>query len=266
MVSVSPDVDREGRDSERSDGRSLTDRADWWWDRHSQSLLHVRMRSVRGSIYAAAISVAADSLTKLRFAGSSEGASVPSLSGRFFAGMAPEGSPSHCAHGVNVCCVFLCRDDCGRLLLHRRTAACRDEAGAWDCGGGRLEFGEDPLAAVRREILQEYQTRPRNIRPIGVRTVLREQDGHLTHWLAIVFEVLVDPSTIRVGEPDKMADLRWFEIDGLPAPLHSQLQEHLSLLPQWRERRVRLRRRLRRIAHRASAGHRRSTKHALRRC
>jgi len=165
--------------------------------------------------------------------------------------MAADAQGRHLPSNVNVCCVFLCRDKRGRLLLHRRTPACRDEVGTWDSGGGQLEFGEDPLAALWREVLEEYQTHPRRIRPIGLRTVLRERDGHLTHWLAVVFEVLVDPATVRVGEPDKMADLQWFDLDGLPAPLHSQLQGHLSLLPQWRERRVRLRRRLRRAVHRA---------------
>jgi 8-oxo-dGTP diphosphatase len=133
---------------------------------------------------------------------------------------------------VRVCCVFLCHDERGRLLLHRRTAACRDEAGTWDCGGGALEFGEDLFDAVRREVREEYGAPVRSIRSLGVRNVLREHEGRLTHWVAAVFDVLVDPARIRLGEPDKMAELGWFDRDHLPAPLHSQLREHLAMLPR----------------------------------
>ena len=135
---------------------------------------------------------------------------------------------------IRVCCVFLCRDRSGRLLLHRRTDACRDEAGTWDCGGGALEFGEDPLDAVRREVREEYGTSVRRARVVGARNVLREQGGCLTHWVALVFDVLVDAHEVRIGEPDKMADLAWFEESALPAPLHSQLPDHLALLRRHR--------------------------------
>lgn len=135
---------------------------------------------------------------------------------------------------IQVCCVFLCRDDRGRLLLHRRTDACRDEAGTWDCGGGALEFGEEPFEAVRREVREEYGTSAKHIRPLGMRNVLREEDTGLTHWVALVFDVLVDPGAVRIGEPEKMEHLAWFEVAALPHPLHSQLGDHLALLPPLR--------------------------------
>jgi 8-oxo-dGTP diphosphatase len=45
------------------------------------------------------------------------------------------------------------RDD--RLLMIRRSAD-RDHApGEWECGSGRVEYGEEPEAAVRREAREE---------------------------------------------------------------------------------------------------------------
>lgn len=117
-------------------------------------------------------------------------------------------------------------------MLHRRTQACRDEAGTWDCGGGVLEFGETPHDAVRREVAEEYGARALRIRALGVRNVLRDEGACPTHWVAFVFDVLVDPSEVTIGEPEKMACLDWFRLDRLPEPLHSQLRCHLELLPR----------------------------------
>jgi hypothetical protein len=37
---------------------------------------------------------------------------------------------------------------------------------------------------------------------------------------------------VRIGESDKMAELAWFDTTALPMPVHSQLREHLALLPR----------------------------------
>ncbi|HEV7964471.1 MAG TPA: NUDIX domain-containing protein [Actinoplanes sp.] len=127
-----------------------------------------------------------------------------------------------------VSCVFVCHDRDGRLLLARRSAGARDEPGAWDCGAGALEFGETLEAAVSREVGEEYATKPLKIELTGVRNVLR--DDPPSHWVAIVFAVLVDPATVCIGEPHKFDALGWFERGALPTPLHSQLPATLELL------------------------------------
>jgi ADP-ribose pyrophosphatase YjhB (NUDIX family) len=38
-----------------------------------------------------------------------------------------------------------------------RNTLCRDEHGAWDCGGG-LEFGDTVEEALQKEIHEEYKT------------------------------------------------------------------------------------------------------------
>jgi ADP-ribose pyrophosphatase YjhB (NUDIX family) len=113
-------------------------------------------------------------------------------------------------------------------LLARRSAGARDEPGAWDCGAGALEFGETFEAAVAREVREEYRTEPREIELAGVRNVLR--DDPPSHWVAIVFTVLVDPASVAIGEPDKFDELGWFGAGALPSPLHSQLPPTLELV------------------------------------
>ena len=127
-----------------------------------------------------------------------------------------------------VSCVLVCHDSAGRLLLARRSAGARDEPGRWDCGAGALEFGESFEAAVTREVAEEYRAVPLAITQVGVRNVLR--DDPPSHWVAVVFAVLVDPAAVAIGEPHKFDRLGWFSPGELPTPLHSQLGPTLELV------------------------------------
>ena len=124
-------------------------------------------------------------------------------------------------------CVFICHDGAGEILLARRSAGARDEPGTWDTGAGALEFGETFDAAVTREVKEEYATEPREITMLGVRNVVRAEPP--SHWVAVVFAVLVDRERVAIGEPHKFDELGWFRRDALPAPLHSQLAPTLEL-------------------------------------
>ncbi|MHA6765505.1 NUDIX domain-containing protein [Streptacidiphilus sp. PAMC 29251] len=126
-----------------------------------------------------------------------------------------------------VSCVFVCHDGQGRILLARRSAGARDEPGAWDTGAGALEHGESFEAAVRREVREEYVAEAGTIATLGVRNVLRGDP--VSHWVAVLFAVEVDPAAVAIGEPGKFDALDWFPLDELPQPQHSQLGETLAL-------------------------------------
>ncbi|HEX4805763.1 MAG TPA: NUDIX domain-containing protein [Conexibacter sp.] len=128
-----------------------------------------------------------------------------------------------------VTCVFVCHDGHGRILLHRRGPGARDERGRWDSGAGALAHGETFEQAVRREVVEEFGAAPRRIEPLGVRNVLRPLDGEVSHWVAVMFAVELDPAEARLGEPHKFDALEWFALDGpLPEPRHSQLHHALD--------------------------------------
>lgn len=130
--------------------------------------------------------------------------------------------------GVN--CVFLCHDGNGKILLHKRSKACRDEQGTWDCGGGAVEHGETFEKAVRRELQEEYRVSPKEIHYFGTRDLIRKlPDGQISHWILNLHLVLVDPQAVEIGEPEKMEAIGWFALDDLPSPLHSALLEDLAL-------------------------------------
>ncbi len=126
-----------------------------------------------------------------------------------------------------VSCVFVCHDGAGRVLLARRSAGARDEPGAWDTGAGALEHGESFEAAVAREVREEYRAEASAIEPIGVRNILRGDP--VSHWVAVVFAVEVDPARVGIGEPHKFDELGWFAPDAPPEPGHSQLARTLAL-------------------------------------
>jgi 8-oxo-dGTP diphosphatase len=126
-----------------------------------------------------------------------------------------------------VSCVFVCHDAAGRILLARRSAGARDEPGTWDTGAGALEHGETFEEAVTREVREEYTATPLAIKTIGARNILR--GSPVSHWVAVVFAVEVDPAQVMIGEPHKFDALDWFTPDALPHPHHSQLPQTLAL-------------------------------------
>lgn len=133
----------------------------------------------------------------------------------------------------SVSCVFVCHDGRGRILLARRGAGARDEAGAWDCGAGAIEFGETFEEAVGSEVHEEYRAEILAINIIGVRNILRRDPA--SHWVAVIFAVHIDPATARIGEPHKFDELGWFSPDALPPPMHSQLRETIEVFRAWQK-------------------------------
>ncbi len=129
---------------------------------------------------------------------------------------------------IGVTTVFYCHDGKGKLLLHKRSQTCRDEKGKWDCGGGALKFGETWEQGIRRELKEEYCCKALKLQFAGVNNVLRTHEGRITHWIAILFAVQVDPKEVKIGNKRKMKQIGWFKLSNLPKPLHSMLRPHLQ--------------------------------------
>jgi ADP-ribose pyrophosphatase YjhB (NUDIX family) len=129
--------------------------------------------------------------------------------------------------GVSI--VYFCHDGQGNFLFNKRSNNCRDEIGNWDCGGGALEFLDTVKDTLEKEIKEEYCADILDYEFLGYRDVHRERTGVENHWIALDFKVQVNPDQVKNGEPHKFEKIGWFKLDNLPAPLHSQVPNALSL-------------------------------------
>lgn len=134
---------------------------------------------------------------------------------------------------IGVTVSYFCHDGNGNYVLAKRSVNTRDEHGRWDTGGGSVEFGDTVINTLKKEIKEEYCTEVLDYEFLGYKDILREQEGTQTHWLSLYFKVLVEPSTVKIGEPHKFDDIGWFRLNNLPEPLHSQF---LPSVEQFKDR------------------------------
>jgi len=130
---------------------------------------------------------------------------------------------------TGICVVFYCHDGKGNFVMSKRNKSCRDEHDTWDPGGGGIEFGIPIEKNLEKEIKEEYCTDILKSEFLGIRDVHRKNAGRKTHWIALDFKCLVDPTKVRNGEPHKFDGVRWFTLDTLPSKLHSQMPKFIKL-------------------------------------
>ncbi len=113
------------------------------------------------------------------------------------------------------------------LLVKRRNPPCK---GYWSIPGGRVEYGESLVAAVKRELLEETNIKAEPLGVIWVDEVLPGScSDNMEHFILIDF--LMKPQEIeelRAGSDALEAD--FYRIDRLPSPLTSSAKRLLNYL------------------------------------
>jgi 8-oxo-dGTP diphosphatase len=101
-----------------------------------------------------------------------------------------------------------------RVLVGRRLGALG--TGTWAFPDGKVDAGEQPHDAVRRELAEETSLSARTIEPIAWTSDLIP--GSDRHFITLHHRVLADGDpTIR--EHDKVEGWSWFAWDELPGPV-----------------------------------------------
>ena len=109
------------------------------------------------------------------------------------------------------------RDERGRVLLHRRRVT-----DGWASPSGAVEPGEDVLAAIARELLEETGLGVTIERFVGVYSdpayqVVHYPDGRVVHFVTCLFDARVASGTLA-GSDEGLA-WEWFAPDALPDDL-----------------------------------------------
>jgi 8-oxo-dGTP diphosphatase len=120
-------------------------------------------------------------------------------------------------------------DDEGRVLLARR--ASDPGAGLWDLLGGFIEEGEDPLAALVREVEEETALRVEPGEYLGAYPDRYGDGGIFTlnlYWLARIVggELALDDAELE--------GVAWFRAEELPDPAEFAFANTVEALREWR--------------------------------
>jgi 8-oxo-dGTP diphosphatase len=113
-------------------------------------------------------------------------------------------------------CAVAVRDDLegGRthVLLVRRS-----DTGAWSLPAGIPEPGEQPAAALVRELLEEtcVVARPERLAYLGTDPEQSYPNGDRCQFITMVFRCSYLSGEAQVGD-DESTEVGWFPLDGLP--------------------------------------------------
>ena len=100
----------------------------------------------------------------------------------------------------------------GEILLGRRA-----DTGRWSLISGIPEPGEEPAAAIVREVLEETGVRvePERITSVSVSPVVRYPNGDVCQFLNVTFACRPLTTDARVND-DESLEVGWFPVDDHP--------------------------------------------------
>jgi len=98
------------------------------------------------------------------------------------------------------------------LLLGKRIAG--HGKGTWQSTGGHLEFGETPEQAALREVKEEIKIEIYNLRFLTITSDVFLKENK--HYITIFYIGDYKSGEVRVLEPTKCSEWKWFPKDKLP--------------------------------------------------
>ena len=102
----------------------------------------------------------------------------------------------------------------GEVLLGERMGS--HGAGEWSFPGGHLDFGETIFETAKRETKEEAGLDVSEFELISVADELRYIETDNKHYLNIGIKAKYNGGEVKIMEPDKCREWRWFGLDNLP--------------------------------------------------
>lgn len=111
-----------------------------------------------------------------------------------------------------------------KVLLGKRKGAHGE--GSWSFPGGHLEFGETLDMCAQRETLEEADIEIKNVKPTTFTNDIfpEEQKHYLTAFVTADYS----SGEVKLMEPDKCEEWKWFDWDALPEPLFMPIRNLLK--------------------------------------
>ncbi len=102
----------------------------------------------------------------------------------------------------------------GQGLLMKRSGKVRNESGWWSKPGGGIDFGENAIDAMKREMLEEVGVEVEIIGYLPHTDHIIDKENQ--HWVAINYIAKIKSGEPKMMEPHKCEELGWFDLDNLP--------------------------------------------------
>lgn len=117
-------------------------------------------------------------------------------------------------------------DKKGRVLLMKRGAKSKNEAGWWSKPGGAVEYGEKARPAMQREIKEELDINVKIWGYLPHTDHIIKKDGQ--HWVAINYLASIKSGTPKIMEPHKCDEIVWFDPKKLPKKITQTTREPIA--------------------------------------
>jgi len=122
-----------------------------------------------------------------------------------------------------------------KVLMMHRGPGCSKDAGLWDFPSGKLEFGETPVQATVREVLEETGLHVSVSMLLGYETKTLG-NLHVVGFTFLCLSLDADEQP-RIMEPDKCVDMQWLLVDDAKKlPLTEFAASDIRMLENYRDR------------------------------
>lgn len=110
--------------------------------------------------------------------------------------------------------VYILNDKNQLLLMLRTSSHCN---GTWSPPGGKIEYGEDFFDSASRETFEECGIEVGKAEVMGVTSDVYPREKR--HYISVHLKAVKYRGQAKLREPEKFADLKWFNLDDLPKKL-----------------------------------------------
>ena len=115
---------------------------------------------------------------------------------------------------------FLAQDT-KRIIFNLRSRSV-SHSGKWSFGGGKLESGETPIQALKREIKEEIGFTPEMLKIHPLDVFLSEDKKFMYHTF-----VIITPTEFKPKINHESKAYKWCNINKFPKPLHQGARKTL---------------------------------------